>query len=97
MIEWWHAPLAILLAFVVGGLPVWSMAWWCARRDRRWRQPRDADARRWERQRQRWAMEAQTREGRLPEAARERWRSAREEAAEVTREARRRLGLPEEE
>ena len=42
-------------------------------------------------------MEAQIREGRLSEEERECRRPYREEAAEVKREARRRLGLPEEE
>jgi hypothetical protein len=51
----------------------------------------------WEAQRRLSAMEERIREERLPEAERERRRRYREEQAEVRREARRRLGLPEEE
>jgi hypothetical protein len=42
-------------------------------------------------------MEEQIREERLPDEERERRRRARAHEAEVKREARRRLGLPEEE
>jgi hypothetical protein len=60
------------------------------------------------RDRQRWAaqrearrrlsaMEERIREEHLPAAERERRRRSREEQAEITREARRRLELPEEE
>jgi hypothetical protein len=47
-------------------------------------------------QRQIWQMEAEIREEQLPEEEQARRREARAHEAEIHREARRRLGLPEE-
>jgi hypothetical protein len=66
---------------------IWLAIWVMNRRDRR----------RWEVQEQLRAMEQAIREESLPEEEREWRRRYREERAEITREARRRLGLPEDE
>jgi hypothetical protein len=69
-----------------------AVLWWLGRRDRR----RDAAAqRRLELQDQVWAMERQIWDEQLSDEERERTRQAQARAAEVRREARRRLGLPE--
>jgi hypothetical protein len=60
---------------------------WLTRRNRR----------RSELPRQLWQLEEQIREERLPDEGRERRRRSREAQAAVQREARRRLGLPDEE
>jgi C4-dicarboxylate-specific signal transduction histidine kinase len=85
------SPLGVLLAVAAGVVPVcivlWIVMWWLDRRDRR----------RWELQAQLREMEQAIYEETLPEHQREWRRQHREEQAEITREARRRLGLPEEE
>jgi hypothetical protein len=87
----------LLVAVWVVIVSVWVMVWWLTRRDRRqWDARFAADRRRSELQRQLWQMEEQIREERLSDEEREWRRRYREEQGAVTREARRRLGLPEE-
>jgi hypothetical protein len=94
-----HAPPAMItllvgyvLLSVIGGVLIAA----CirdgqfARDQARWAQ--EAEMRR-----RLWAMEQQIREERLSEEERERQRRYRAQQAEITHEARRRLGLPEEE
>jgi len=69
------------------GLAIWLVIWWLRRRDRR----------RWELQQQIWDMEQQIREETLPDWQREAIQESRQQQADIAREARRRLGLPEEE
>jgi len=69
------------------GLAIWLVIWWLRRRDRR----------RWELQQQIWDMEQQMREETLPDWQREAIQESRQQQADIAREARRRLGLPEEE
>jgi hypothetical protein len=76
---------------------IWVVLSVVNRRDRRrWDARFAADRRRLELRHQLWQMEEQIREEHLSDEAREWRRRYREEQAEVTREARRRLGLPEE-
>jgi hypothetical protein len=101
MLEFLNSPLGIVLGFLAGALPVlivfgW-LAWWLNRRDRRRMEQRsDAHRREMELQHQLWDMQDQIREENLPEDEREWRRQYRQREAEVKREARRRLGLPEE-
>jgi uncharacterized membrane protein YdbT with pleckstrin-like domain len=90
-------PAAVTI-FLVINAPLQAMLWWFSRRERRasaerirrWRQEDAAWQRRWDLQRQVWDAQ------RSPEEIE--WdRRAQARAAAVRREARRRLGLPEEE
>jgi hypothetical protein len=97
-------PAAVTI-FLVINVPLQTMLWWFSRRERRaseerirrWRQEDAAWQRRWDLQRQVWEMERQIWDAqRSPEEIE--WdRRAQARAAAVRREARRRLGLPEEE
>jgi uncharacterized membrane protein YccC len=90
MVAFLNSPLAIVLACIVGMLPavvVWGVMAWLFRRDRR----------RWEVREQLRDMEQAIREEVMPEEQREWWRHYRERQAAIRCEARRRLGLPEEE
>jgi cbb3-type cytochrome oxidase subunit 3 len=95
MIEFLTQPIpAGVTLFLVLMVPFWAAMWWLFRRDRR----RDAEyKRRWELQRQLWDMERRIWDERRSPEEIERDRQAETRAAEVRREARRRLGLPEEE
>jgi hypothetical protein len=97
-----NSPLGAALGFAVGSLVVYAVFiplwWWLYRRKRRrWQQQEAERQRQWVLQRQVCELEDQIREERLSEEEREWRRQYREEQAEVKREARRRLGLPEEE
>jgi hypothetical protein len=72
-------------------VPVWGLTWWLMRRDER------RILRRWDVERQLSAMAQAIREERLPEQERAWLSQSRAQQAEITREARRRIGLPEEE
>jgi hypothetical protein len=90
------------LGFAAGSLVVYAvvipLGWWLDRRERRrWQQQNAERQRQWALQRQLCELEDQIREERLSEAAREWRRRYREERAEIKREARRRMGLPDEE
>jgi hypothetical protein len=76
--------LAIVLVFLV---PILAIIWWLNRRDRR----------RWELQEQLREMEQQIWLETLPDWQREAILESRQQQADIAREARRRLGLPEEE
>jgi hypothetical protein len=95
MIEFFTQPIpAGVTLFLALTVPFWTAFWWLSRRDRR----RDAESmRHWELQQQLWQMERQIWDEQRSDEAREQARQAQARAAEVTREARRRLGLPEEE
>ena len=90
-----NSPLAIVLGVLVGTLvglaPILVLQLWSQRRDRR----------RWQRaetlRRQLWELEDQIWLDSLPEWEREAIERGRQQRAEIKREARRRLGLPEEE
>jgi hypothetical protein len=89
---------AVAVGLVLGALPAWLLGWWETRRtlrawDRRWTEHERRHALR----QQLWDMEATIREEPLSEEERARLQYYREREAEVHREARRRLGLPEEE
>ena len=88
---------AILLPAIAMG-PFLLCLWWLNRRDRRrWAHEQAERTRQWALQQQVWEMEQQIWDEQLSDEAREAQRQARERAAAVRREARRRLGLPEEE
>ena len=78
----------VTLAAVLGvnGV-IWTAIWWINRYDRRRREVRE----------QLFEMEQAIREEGLPDDVREGLVRQREHQAEIRREARRRLGLPEEE
>jgi hypothetical protein len=97
-----NSPLGAVVGFAAGSLVVYAVVillwWWLNRRDRRrWQQQEAERQRQWALQRQVCELEDQIREERLSEEEREWRRRYREEQADVKREARRRLGLPEEE
>ena len=83
---WGFAGVALLLGVCVRGMV----------RDRRHRHQAQVLQRQWELQRQLWDMERQIREEHMADEEREWHRQYRARQAEITREARRRLGLPEE-
>jgi hypothetical protein len=88
---------AILIPAIAMG-PFLLLVWWLNRRDRRrWAREQAERERQWALQQQVWEMERQIWDEQLSDEEREARRQARERAAEVRREARRRLGLPEEE
>jgi hypothetical protein len=89
MIEFLTHPVTLGVAiWLVITTPMWALLWWNHRRCQ-------ADRRRWEVQRQVWDMERQIMDKQLPDEVRQSQRRARQRAAEVRREARRRLGLPD--
>ena len=90
MLEFLNFPLGIVLGCLAGSVPVWGLIWWLMRRDER------RILRRWEVERQLRAVEQAIREERLPEKEWVWLQPYREQQAEITREARRRLGLSEE-
>jgi hypothetical protein len=98
MIEFLYSPTVQgMVVLAVTGL-VWVLFAWLSHRDtRRICARMAAEERKMALQQQLWEMEAQIREERLSEEEREWRRRYREEQAEVKREARRRLGLPDEE
>jgi hypothetical protein len=97
MIEFLNVGLGVALPAIALAL-VYLVMRWRSRRDlRRWDERHAAYLRAQELKRQLWEMEAQIREERLSEEEREWQRRSREEQAEIQREARRRLGLPEDE
>jgi hypothetical protein len=82
-----HLALLYVVTCVVCLVGFGGFAWWVSRRDRR----------REELRRQLFEMEQAIREEGLPDDVREELVRQRERQAEIRREARRRLGLPEEE
>jgi hypothetical protein len=97
-----NSPLGAVVGFAAGSLVVYAVViplwWWLNRRERwRWQQQGAERQRQWALQHQLWELEDQIREERLSEEEREWRRRSREERAEITREARRSLGLPEDE
>jgi len=82
-----NSPLGAIVGVLAGTLPVWLVIWWLNRRARR----------RWEVQQQQRDLEQQIWEESLPDWQREAIQAQRQRQVEITREARRRLGLPEEE
>jgi hypothetical protein len=95
--EFLNSPLGVVLWMMGGMLPWWLVAWRSMRRDRRhWQQKAAEDARQWALQRQLWDLEQQIWDEQLSEEEHERRRQAQARVAEVRREARQRLGLPEE-
>ena len=79
--------VATVLASLGPAMAILALFWWWHRRDRR----------RWELQQQIWEMEQQIREEAMPDWQREVIQEHRQQQADIAREARRRLGLPEEE
>jgi hypothetical protein len=71
----------------------WLLLWWFWRRSRR---EAAEGQRQYAVQQQVWELERQIRDEQLSDEERERQPQARAQAAEVRREARRRVGLPEE-
>lgn len=89
---------AVIIGTVIGLGPCLVLTRWLDRRERRrWQQQEAESQRQFALQRQLWELEDRIREERLSDEEREWRRHYREEQAEVKREARRRLGLPEEE
>lgn len=101
---WWIYPVPLVLAASIVGLWL-GLEWWLnCRAQRNWdrgeaeRQHRFAeDDRQQALQQQLRELEQAIREETLPDWQREVIRERRQREAEITREARRRLGLPEEE
>jgi hypothetical protein len=91
MLEFFNTPLGKTLLSIAPVVLLALVLCWLSARDTR------RILRRWEVERQLRDLEAQIYEERLPEEERERRRQFRAEQAAVKREARRRLGLPEEE
>jgi len=85
------------LAALASMVPLLGVCIWCMVRDRRHQCQAQADQRRWVLQRQLWDMERQIRDEGLTDEEREWTQQVRARQAEITREVRRRLGLPEEE
>jgi hypothetical protein len=90
MREFFNAPPGMVLVCVAPVVLLAIVLCWLNARDTR------RISRRWEMACQLRELEAQIYEESLPEEERARRRQFREAQAEVTREARRRLGLPEE-
>jgi flagellar biosynthesis component FlhA len=106
MVEFFMQPIPSGIGlFLVINVPIWAMIWWFRRWDRRqseeinrhWAQEDAERQRRWDLQQQQRDMEQQIWDEQLSDEERERRREAQARVAEVRREARRRLGLPEEE
>jgi hypothetical protein len=101
---WWLVPLALVLVAIRVGLPL-GWEWWLDRRaQRHWERGEPARQRRWAEEDRQQALRQQLRE--MEEVIREEqlsdteraWRQQyQEREAAIRREARRRLGLPEEE
>jgi hypothetical protein len=95
-----NSPLAVVLGFVGGSavvlLPFLLVQWLVNRRDRRrWAREAAARERTWALERQLRELEDQIREEQLSDEERT-WRQQyRARQAEIRREARRRLGLPD--
>ncbi len=87
------SPLGTAVWFLGGMLPFWLVLWWQHRRSRREAAER---TRQWAVQEQVWEMERQIWDEMLSEEEREVQRQARERQRAIKAEARRRLGLPEE-
>jgi hypothetical protein len=87
----WSSPLGTLLAFGLLNGVIWAVfvVLW-RRRERRWQREDQV-------QQQRWALEQQIREEGLSADWRQWHQEARQRQAAIRQEARRRLGLPEEE
>jgi hypothetical protein len=79
--------LGVILGTVVGLAPCLVVTWWLNRRDQR----------RWELREQLREIEQAIREEAMSDEDRAWWRQYRERQAAIRQEARRRLGLPEEE
>jgi hypothetical protein len=97
-----NSPLAIVLGAIggiaVGLLPALLVFAWLSRRDRRRFQQEEAERQRQQAlQRQQWELEEQIWRENLPDWQREAIEAAAHKRVEIRREARRRLGLPEEE
>jgi hypothetical protein len=88
------SPVVAAFAGLVATAPLWLFIWWMNRRlTRRWK----LQDQRWELQDQLRDMEQAIREEAMSDEVREWWRRHRERQAAIKREARRRLGLPDEE
>jgi hypothetical protein len=81
--------LGLALGLLVGLAPVVVFGWWQCRERRRWK--REDELRQ-----QLWEMEDQIWRDSLPDWQREAMARGRQQRVEIKREARRRLGLPEE-
>lgn len=95
-----HSPLGAAVGFGAGLLMVWllfqPLAWWLDRRDRPRRQREQAERERQSAVRELLReLEQQIREEQMTDEARAWHRQYRERQAAIRREARRRLGLPE--
>jgi hypothetical protein len=100
--------LGVIAGLAVGMLPACAVLWWfghrahrqivqaAAARHRRWQAKQAERRRQWALQQQVREMEQQIREEAMSEEERHWHRQWRQRQAEITREARRRLGLPEE-
>jgi hypothetical protein len=86
--------VAVALACLASAVPLLGMCLWYMCRDRRHSHQAQADQRRWALQRQLWDLERQLWEESLPDWQREAIQESRQRQREITREARRRLGLP---
>jgi hypothetical protein len=85
-----HSPLGMTLGCLAGSVATWLvLAWWLHRDRRRWR--REAELRQ-----QLWEVEDQLWRDSLPDWQREAMARGRQQRVAIQREARRRLGLPEE-
>jgi hypothetical protein len=87
MVEFWNSPPVIAFAGLAATAPLWLVIWWLNRQDRR----------RWELQEQLREMEQAIREEAMSDEEREWWWEYRERQTAIRHEARRRLGLPDEE
>jgi hypothetical protein len=97
MIEFFTPPIPSGIAlWLVLVAPLWAMLWWMNRRAAADKRHWDLQRRAWDLQRQVWDMERQIWDERRSDEERERERQVQARVAEIRREARRRLGLPEE-
>jgi hypothetical protein len=100
MSDVWNSPVGLALGVAAGllgvslvALPLW---WWDRRHWQRFQQRDAARQRQWDLARQIFEMEEAIREEQLSDEERAWQQAARERQAEIRQEARRRLGLPEE-
>jgi uncharacterized protein YbjT (DUF2867 family) len=100
MHEFLNSPLGVALGAILGMAVPWLIIapiwWWQNRRDQRAWDRREAERQRQWAVQQLWAMERAIWEERLSDEEREALEEARARQRAITREARRRLGLPEE-
>jgi hypothetical protein len=101
MTDFWNSPLGIALGFAAGLLGVYVVAlplwwWWDRRHWQRFQQRHAARQRQWDLAQQLREVEAQIREEQLSDEERAWRRAYQARQAEIRQEARRRLGLPEE-